>query len=72
MNATRFLHRATVHLMVALMAFMSVALGVAEAAQKRGPGLPIIRANTLAEAAERAVAAWKNNANTVGLKVVNA
>ena len=35
-------------------------------------GLPIIRANTLAEAAERAVAAWKNNANTVGLKVVNA
>ena len=25
-----------------------------------------------AEAAERAVAAWKNNANTVGLKVVNA
>ena len=24
------------------------------------------------EAAERAVAAWKNNANTVGLKVVNA
>lgn len=43
MNATRFLHRATVHLMVALMAFMSVALGVAEAAQKRGPGLPIIR-----------------------------
>jgi len=35
-------------------------------------GLPIIRANTLAEAAERAVAAWKNNANTVSLKVVNA
>ena len=35
-------------------------------------GLPVIRANTLAEAAERAVAAWKNNANTVGLKVVNA
>jgi malate-CoA ligase subunit beta len=35
-------------------------------------GLPIIRANTLAEAAERAVAAWKNNANTAGLKVVNA
>ena len=35
-------------------------------------GLPIIRANTLAEAAERAVAAWKNNANTIGLKVVNA
>ena len=34
-------------------------------------GLPIIRANTLAEAAERAVAAWKNN-NTVSLKVVNA
>ena len=34
-------------------------------------GLPIIRANTLAEAAERAVAAWKNNANTLGLKVVN-
>ena len=35
-------------------------------------GLPIIRANTLAEAAERAVSAWKNNANTMGLKVVNA
>ena len=35
-------------------------------------GLPIIRANTLAEAAERAVAAWKNNPNTMGLKVVNA
>jgi succinyl-CoA synthetase beta subunit/malate-CoA ligase subunit beta len=35
-------------------------------------GLPIIRANTLAEAAERAVAAWKNNSNTIGLKVVNA
>jgi succinyl-CoA synthetase beta subunit len=35
-------------------------------------GLPIIRANTLAEAAERAVAAWKNNPNTIGLKVVNA
>mgnify|MGYP002654285220 FL=1 len=35
-------------------------------------GLPVIRANTLAEAAERAVAAWKNNANTLGLKVVNA
>jgi malate-CoA ligase subunit beta len=35
-------------------------------------GLPIIRANTLAEAAERAVAAWKNNSNTVALKVVNA
>ncbi len=35
-------------------------------------GLPIIRANTLAEAAERAVAAWKNNANTVSLKMVNA
>ena len=34
-------------------------------------GLPIIRANTLAEAAERAVSAWKNN-NTVSLKVVNA
>jgi malate-CoA ligase subunit beta len=34
-------------------------------------GLPIIRANTLAEAAERAVAAWKNN-RTVSLKVVNA
>ena len=35
-------------------------------------GLPIIRANTLAEAAERAVAAWKNNPSTMGLKVVNA
>jgi succinyl-CoA synthetase beta subunit/malate-CoA ligase subunit beta len=35
-------------------------------------GLPVIRANTLAEAAERAVAAWKNNGNTVALKVVNA
>ena len=35
-------------------------------------GLAIIRANTLAEAAERAVAAWKNNPNTMGLKVVNA
>ena len=35
-------------------------------------GLPIIRANTLAEAAERAVAAWKNNSNTLALKVVNA
>lgn len=34
-------------------------------------GLPIIRANTLAEAAERAVAAWKNNPNAMGLKVVN-
>jgi malate-CoA ligase subunit beta len=34
-------------------------------------GLPIIRANTLAEAAERAVAAWKNN-GSLGLKVVNA
>lgn len=35
-------------------------------------GLAIIRANTLAEAAERAVAAWKNNPSTMGLKVVNA
>lgn len=35
-------------------------------------GLPIIRANTLAEAAERAVSAWKNNSNTLRLKVVNA
>jgi succinyl-CoA synthetase beta subunit/malate-CoA ligase subunit beta len=35
-------------------------------------GLPVIRANTLAEAAERAVSAWKNNSNTLGLKVVNA
>ncbi len=34
-------------------------------------GLPIIRANTLAEAADRAVAAWKNN-GTLNLKVVNA
>jgi malate-CoA ligase subunit beta len=34
-------------------------------------GLPIIRANTLAEAAERAVTAWKNN-QPVSLKVVNA
>ncbi len=34
-------------------------------------GLPIIRANTLAEAAERAVSAWKNN-GSVSLKVVNA
>ncbi len=35
-------------------------------------GLPVIRANTLAEAAERAVSAWKNKDNTLGLKVVNA
>ena len=35
-------------------------------------GLPVIRANTLAEAAERAVAAWKNKDNSLGLKVVNA
>ena len=34
-------------------------------------GLPIIRANTLAEAAERAVEAWKNN-KSISLKVVNA
>jgi malate-CoA ligase subunit beta len=34
-------------------------------------GLPIIRANTLAEAAERAVSAWRNNSK-VNLKVVNA
>ncbi len=34
-------------------------------------GLSIIRANTLAEAAERAVSAWKNNPSTMGLKVVN-
>ena len=34
-------------------------------------GLPVIRANTLAEAAERAVAAWKNKDNSLGLKVVN-
>jgi malate-CoA ligase subunit beta len=34
-------------------------------------GLPIIRANTLAEAAQRAVAAWKND-KTANLKVVNA
>ena len=34
-------------------------------------GLPIIRANTLAEAAQRAVAAWRND-KTANLKVVNA
>ena len=34
-------------------------------------GLPIIRANTLAEAAERAVEAWKNN-KSISLKVVTA
>ena len=34
-------------------------------------GLPIIRANTLAEAAERAVAAWRNN-NSAGATVVTA
>ena len=34
-------------------------------------GLPIIRANTLAEAAERAVAAWKND-GVVKLKAANA
>jgi len=33
-------------------------------------GLPIIRANTLAEAAQRAVAAWRND-KTANLKVVN-
>ena len=35
-------------------------------------GLPIIRANTLAEAAERAVSAWKNNSSAVMQKAVNA
>jgi succinyl-CoA synthetase beta subunit len=34
-------------------------------------GLPIIRANTLAEAAQRAVAAWRND-KSANLKVVNA
>jgi succinyl-CoA synthetase beta subunit/malate-CoA ligase subunit beta len=34
-------------------------------------GLPIIRANTLAEAAQRAVAAWRND-KSASLKVVNA
>ncbi len=34
-------------------------------------GIPIIRANTLAEAAQRAVTAWRND-QTAGLKVVNA
>ena len=34
-------------------------------------GLPIIRANTLAEAAQRAVAAWKND-KSANLKLVNA
>jgi succinyl-CoA synthetase beta subunit/malate-CoA ligase subunit beta len=34
-------------------------------------GLPIIRANTLAEAASRAVAAWNNNVNVAELKTVN-
>lgn len=43
MHATRFIYRATARLMVALMAFMSLAVGDAMAAKKRGPGLPIIR-----------------------------
>lgn len=43
MHATRFIYRATARLMVVLIAFMSVALADAEAAQKRRPGLPIIR-----------------------------
>jgi succinyl-CoA synthetase beta subunit/malate-CoA ligase subunit beta len=34
-------------------------------------GLAIIRANTLAEAAERAVTAWKNSGSAAQLKVVN-
>ena len=34
-------------------------------------GLPIIRANTLAEAAERAVSAWKNNSAAITPKAVN-
>ena len=33
-------------------------------------GLPIIRANTLAEAAERIVAAWRNDQNGANLKMV--
>lgn len=43
MHPIRILHRATAHLMVGLMVFMSVALGEAEAAQKRPQGPPIIR-----------------------------
>jgi succinyl-CoA synthetase beta subunit len=35
-------------------------------------GLPIIRANTLAEAAQRAVAAWKNDQSRNLKAVVNA
>lgn len=43
MLAKGHVHRATARLMAVLMAFMSFALGEAEAAQKRQPGLPIIR-----------------------------
>lgn len=43
MQTTGFLHRATSRLLVVLMLFMSLAAAGAEAAQKRQPGLPIIR-----------------------------
>ena len=43
MKTTGFLHRATSRLLVVLMLFMSLAAAGADAAQKRQPGLPIIR-----------------------------
>ena len=43
MHIKGFLHRATSRLLVVLMVFMSLAAAGAEAAQKRQPGLPIIR-----------------------------
>ena len=43
MHTKGFLHRATSRLLVVLMVFMSLAVAGAEAAQKRQPGLPIIR-----------------------------
>jgi len=43
MHTKGFLHRATSRLLVVIMVFMSLAVAGAEAAQKRQPGLPIIR-----------------------------
>ena len=43
MHIKGFLHRTTSRLLVVLMVFMSLAAAGAEAAQKRQPGLPIIR-----------------------------